>query len=193
MASKKSTEKQGVSEKGQEIVDQLEQAFLAGLGALSNAQQAGNKAFDSLVEQGQNFRKQTEDRTEALIENVQDAIRDIGGDAQDRASGLLSHMRETPQLARLQNVFDDRVAEALERIGVASKQSIDEMNEKLDRVLASLEEAPAEKAAAPAKKKASKKKVSKKKVAKKKAAKKKVAKKKVAKKKVAKKAAASKD
>ena len=102
------------------------------------------------------FRHEAEDKTEEVIDNVQDAIRDMTDDAQSRASGLLSHMRETPQLQRLQTVFDHRVAEALERIGVASKQSLDELNDKLDRVLATLEagEAPARAAKKPRKKKA---------------------------------------
>ncbi len=201
MAKKKTAKKQTVSDdRGQDIVGQLEQAFVAGLGALSDAQKAGNKAFEKLVEQGQKFRRETEDKTEEVIDSVQDAIRDMTDDAQTRASGLLSHMRETQQLQRLQTVFDDRVADALERIGVASKQSLDELNDKLDRVLATLEdsEAPA-KAAKKTRKKAAKKKTAKKTAAKRKVAKKaaarkapakKAASKKAAKRKVAKKASA---
>jgi poly(hydroxyalkanoate) granule-associated protein len=196
MTTKKPAKKQTVTDdREQDIVGQLEQAFVAGLGALSDAQKVGNKAFEKLVEQGQKFRKETEDKTEELIDNVQDAIRDMSGDAQSRASGLLSHMRDTPQLQRLQTVFDDRVSEALERIGVASRQSLDEVNSKLDRVLANLEEVEAPKARKTAKKTQTRKKTAKKKVARKKVAKKKVAKKpaaKKAKKKVAKKTAARK-
>jgi poly(hydroxyalkanoate) granule-associated protein len=189
MTTKKPAKKQTVTDdREQDIVGQLEQAFVAGLGALSDAQKVGNKAFEKLVEQGQKFRKETEDKTEELIDNVQDAIRDMSGDAQSRASGLLSHMRDTPQLQRLQTVFDDRVSEALERIGVASRQSLDEVNSKLDRVLANLEEVEAPKARKTAKKTQTRKKTAKKKVARKKVAKKKVAKRKVAKKPAAKKA-----
>ena len=190
MATKKTAKKQAVSsDRSQDIVGQLEQAFVAGLGALSDAQKAGNKAFEKLVEQGQKFRHEAEDKTEEVIDSVQDAIRDMTGDAQSRASGLLSHMREPPQLQRLQTVFDDRVAEALERIGVASKQSLDEVNDKLDRVLATLE---GSKAPAGAARKSRKKTATKKKVAKKSAAKRKTAKKTAAKKTPAKKTAARK-
>lgn len=193
MATKKTAKKQTVSsDRSQDIVGQLEQAFVAGLGALSDAQKAGNKAFEKLVEQGQKFRHDAEDKTEEVIDSVQDAIRDMTGDAQSRASGLLSHMRETPQLQRLQTVFDDRVAEALERIGVASKQSLDELNDKLDRVLTTLEggKAPAKGARKPRKKAA--KKVAKKSATKRKTAKKAAAKKRPARKTAAKKAASRK-
>ncbi len=171
---------------------QLEQAFLAGLGALSNAKDVGNKAFDTLVDQGLTYRKKATKKTEALIDNVQDAIRDMTDDAQSRASGLMGQMRETPQLAKLQTVFDARVADALGRIGVASKHDIDEINKKLDAVLKSLS-AEKKAAKAPAKRKTTAKKASKKKVAKKPAAKKKAAsKKKAAVKKVSKKKVAAK-
>lgn len=137
--TKKTTSKRRTSTPArQDIGGQLEQAFLAGLGALSNAKDAGNKAFDTLVDQGISFRKKTTKKTEALIDNVQDAIRDMTDDAQSRATGLMGQMRETPQLAKLQSVFDERVADALDRIGVASKHDVDDINKKLDAVLATL-------------------------------------------------------
>ncbi len=199
MTNKKSTSKHDVRvDRGKEVAGQLEQAFLAGLGALSNAGKMGEKAFENLVEQGQNFRKEATDRTEALIGNVQGAIREMTGDAQSRAEGLLSHMRETPQMTKLQSVFDERVADALDRIGVASRQSVDELNAKLDEVLSVLEgkKAAARKAKAPARKAAAKKASARKAPAKKasarKAAKKKPAKKKASRKKAASKKASSK-
>ncbi len=63
------------------IADQLEHAFLPGLGALSTAQKLGSKTFDSLVEQGEAFRDRTTDSTEELIEQVQDAIRGMADEA----------------------------------------------------------------------------------------------------------------
>ncbi len=47
MAGKKGTTKRKVSDKN--VAEQLEHAFLAGLGALSNAQKAGEKTFDSTI------------------------------------------------------------------------------------------------------------------------------------------------
>lgn len=166
-----STKKTSTTQTPKDVATQLEQAFLAGLGALAKSQEAGGEAFKNLINQGKSFRKEATAKTESLIGEVQDAIREMSSDAQDRASGLLEQMRETPQMEKIQDVFDARVGQALERIGVASKQSIDDVNHKLDRVLAAME-----------KEKAAKKKAAKKKAAKKKAAKRKVARKKVAKK-----------
>lgn len=153
--------------KPDDLAGQLEHAFLAGLGALANTQKVGSKAFEALVQQGESFRKGATNKTEALIDDVQAAIRGMAHEAQTKATGLLDQMRETPQMERLQSIFDSRVDSALGRIGVASKHDIDELNAKLDKLLkATGKPKPA------TKKKASKKKATKKKVVKKKVSKK---------------------
>ncbi len=175
MATRKYTKKQKPSDKN--IAEQLEDAFLAGLGALSNAQKAGEKTFDSLVKQGEQFRKKTTKRTESLIDNVQDAIREMSDDAQSRATGLLDQVRDKSNLRKLQSAFDTRVADAMDRLNVPSKNDMDKINRKLNKIVRMLDEKPkkaAVKKARPAKKvarkapakKASRKRVSKKKVSK---------------------------
>lgn len=178
MAGRKYTKKQKPSDKN--IAEQLEDAFLAGLGALSNAQKAGEKTFESLVKQGEQFRKKTTKRTESLIDNVQDAIRDMSDDAQSRATGLLDQVRDKSNLRKLQGAFDTRVADAMDRLNVPSKNDMDKINRKLNKIVRLLDEKPKKatrkvvKKARPAKKvarkapakKASKKRVSKKKVSK---------------------------
>jgi poly(hydroxyalkanoate) granule-associated protein len=161
MAAKKRTTKRKVNvKKGAEITEQLEQAFLAGIGALSNAQKAGEKTFDSLVKQGEAFRKKTTKKTEALIDDVQEAIRDMSGDAQSKATGLLDQMRDKSNLRKLQGAFDDRVADAMDRLNVPSKNDIDKINTKLNKILRAVESKPkakAKKAAKVTKRKTAKK------------------------------------
>lgn len=151
-----------------DIAGQLEHAFLAGLGALSNAQEVGAKTFDSLVKQGEAFRKEATDKTETLIDDVQDAIREMAGDAQSRATGLLDQMRDASQLEKLNSVFDTRVAATMDRLGVPSKNDIDTLNSKLDRLLSAVE---GPRAAKGSKAKTTKKRKTKKKAAKKRATK----------------------
>ena len=167
MAAKKTTRKQQDSEtRVGEIADQLEHAFLAGLGALSDAQKKGAKRFDSLVKEGEKFRKKATSRTEALIDDVQDAIRDMAGDAQSRATGLLDQVRDKSQLSKLQSAFDTRVADTMDRLNVPSKNDVDAINKKLNKIIRLLDEQgkPA------AKKKATRKRATKKPATRKKAA-----------------------
>ncbi|MGB5335373.1 MAG: phasin family protein [Woeseiaceae bacterium] len=140
MAGKKGTTKRKVSDKN--VAEQLEHAFLAGLGALSNAQKAGEKTFDSLVKQGEQFRKKTTKRTESLIDNVQDAIRDMSEDAQSKATGLLDQVRDKSNLSKLQSAFDTRVADAMDRLNVPSKNDIDKINRKLNKILKAIDKKP---------------------------------------------------
>jgi poly(hydroxyalkanoate) granule-associated protein len=168
MANKKSTRKQKDSDtRVGEIADQLEHAFLAGLGALSDAQKIGAERFDSLVKEGEKFRKKATSKSESLIDDVQDAIRDMAGDAQSRAEGLLDQVRDKSRLDKLQSAFDTRVADAMDRLNVPSKNDIDAINKKLNKIIRLLDDGgkPA------AKKKVTRKRATKKTAAKKKAAK----------------------
>ena len=86
MTDKKTTGKQKVSGLNPtELAANLEQAFMAGLGALSDPQKIGSSSFESLVERGEKFRKKATDRTEELLQDVQEAIRDMTEDAQSKA------------------------------------------------------------------------------------------------------------
>ena len=156
------------SEKFGEVAEQLEQAFMAGLGALSDAQKKGAERFESLVKEGEKFRKKATSKTETLIDEVQESIREMTDGAQSRATGLLDQVRDRSKLDKLQSAFDTRVADAMDRLNVPSKNDIDAINKKLNKIIRLLNEQgkPA------AKKKATRKRATKKPAAKKKAAKK---------------------
>ena len=141
MAGKKSTKKQSDTEvRMNELAEQLESAFVAGLGALSDARKEGAKRFDALVKEGEKFRKKTTSRTESLIDDVQDAIRDMADDAQSKASGLLDQVRDKSRLDKLQTAFDTRVADTMDRLNVPSKNDIDAINKKLNKIIRLLNE-----------------------------------------------------
>lgn len=160
MARKKSKSKQRVSE----IAEQLDHVFLAGLGALSNAQKMGTETFDVLVKDGEKFRKETSKKTESLIDEVQGAIREMSDDAQEKAEGLLDRVRDRSKLVKLQSVFDKRVADAMDRLNVPSKNDIDKINKKLNKILRAIEskdeKAPKKKPAATKRTPAARKKTS---------------------------------
>ncbi|MDH3339408.1 MAG: phasin family protein [Gammaproteobacteria bacterium] len=164
MTATKSKSKQGVNKlRPADVADQLEHAFLAGLGALSDPQKIGSESFESLVKKGRSFQKKATARTEKLIDEVQEAIRDMTGDAQSKATGLLDQVRDASKLDKLNSAFDSRVAGAMSRLGVASKKDVAALNRKMDKVLKAVADA---KAPAKAKPKATAKRRTKKKVAK---------------------------
>lgn len=141
MVAKKRKAKQRDSEKMiDDIREQLEDTFLAGLGAFANAQEAGEKRFEKLVKEGEKFRKSTTKKTESLIDDVQDVIRKMTDDAQSKASDLLDQVRGGPRLDHLSDVFDKRIADAVDRLQMATKKDIDAINRKLNKIEKLLEE-----------------------------------------------------
>jgi poly(hydroxyalkanoate) granule-associated protein len=161
MAKKETKAKQRVSE----FTEQLDNVFLAGLGAFANAQKMGSETFESLVKDGEKFRKEASKKTEKLIDEVQDSVREMRGDAEEKAEGLLDRVRDRSKLTKLQSAFDKRVADAMDRMNVPSKNDIDKINRKLDKILKAIE--PKAKKPATRKKAAAKKAPAKKAAAKK--------------------------
>ena len=133
-AAKKETNEQN-SSKTEELTESLEKVFLAGLGALSTATDFGAKTFESLVDQGQAYRKAASAKTEKLIEEVQDAVKDVTEGAQERATGLIDQVRERSNVTSLNEVFDARVDSALRRLRVPTQGDIEALNEKLDKLI----------------------------------------------------------
>jgi poly(hydroxyalkanoate) granule-associated protein len=140
---------------------QLENVFLAGLGAMSNAQKMGSDTFETLVKDGEVFRKEASKKTESLIADVQSAIHEMSEDAQERAEGLLGKVRDRSKISKVQSAFDKRVADTMDRLNVPSKNDIDKINKKLNKILRVLEDqgkpAPAKKKTAARRKTSAKK------------------------------------
>ncbi len=139
MSANKASDKKKASTASAEIADHLENVFLAGLGALSTASEIGAKTFESLVNQGEEYRAKASKNTEQFIEEVQDAVREASENAQSKASGLLDQVRETSKVDRLQSVFDGRIDDAMRRLGVPTQKDVDALNANLDQLIEMVE------------------------------------------------------
>lgn len=150
MVAKKGKVKQRDSENMfDEMRERVEEVFLAGLGAFSNAQMAGEKRFDMLVKEGEKFRKKTTKQTEDLIDDIQKGIREMRDDAQAKADDFLKQVRGKSSVESFNEVFDKRVAATMDRLHMPMKKDIDAINRKLTHIEKILKEKPVE-AAKPA-------------------------------------------
>jgi poly(hydroxyalkanoate) granule-associated protein len=107
----------------QGVLNSSHQIWLAGLGAFSRAQQEGSKLFETLVKQG----SQLQDRTKQVATETAAAAR---GAATARA-------KEMQQMAggtwdKLEQVFEDRVARALSKLGVYTQNDVSRLAERVD-------------------------------------------------------------
>jgi poly(hydroxyalkanoate) granule-associated protein len=105
------------------IKDSAQQIWLAGLGAFSKAQEEGGKAFDSLVKEGLSIQRKTQAVAEERISVATNRVSNMATDISSKAAG---------QWDKLENIFEDRVAKALNKLGVPSARDIESLMERID-------------------------------------------------------------
>jgi len=141
------------------IKDSAQQIWLAGLGAFSKAQEEGGKVFDTLVKEGLSIQRKTQSVAEERINEATSRMSDMANGISTKAAG---------QWDKLENIFEERVAKALNKLGVPSAKDVDALIARIDELnrhvqqLSGKGKAPAKAAAkapakaAPAKKAAAK-------------------------------------
>ncbi|MDB5731557.1 MAG: poly(hydroxyalkanoate) granule-associated protein [Variovorax sp.] len=117
-------------EPAQNIKDSAHQIWLAGLGAFAKAQQEGAKAFESLVKDGLGMQKKTQAAAEETLAQAQNRMAGIASEFGTRAAG---------QWGKLENIFEDRVARALEKLGMPSAAEMAALRTRIDELNARIE------------------------------------------------------
>jgi len=107
--------------------------WLAGLGAYTKVGQEGSEYFQELVAAGQTVEKKGK---KAVSEKLLAANAEID-DAATQVSSFKG--RVGVQLDKVEKAFDNRVASALNRIGIPSKHDVEALSAKLDELTALLE------------------------------------------------------
>lgn len=105
------------------IKDSTQQIWLAGLGAFCKAQAEGGKAFDTLVQEGMLIQRKTQALAEERISQASERVSGMASDISSKASG---------QWDKLENIFEDRVAKALNKLGVPSARDVEALLERID-------------------------------------------------------------
>ena len=121
------------------VKDSAQQIWQAGLGAFNKAQAEGSKAFEALVKEGVSLQRKTQSAAEEKISEATSKMSSMANDITSKASG---------QWDKLENIFEDRVAKVLNKLGVSSAMEvnaliarIDELNKSVKK-LSAKEEAP---------------------------------------------------
>jgi len=131
------------------VKEQAQQIWLAGLGAFAKAQEDGTKAFEKLVSDGITMqRKVSATAEEKLAEATQKAT---------QAAHTLSE-RATGQWGKLEGIFEERVSKAMQSLGLPSAAEMKELHDRVAALEAQLAAKP-KAAAKPAAKKAPAKKI----------------------------------
>ncbi|MDN6882175.1 phasin family protein [Variovorax sp. CAN2819] len=137
------------------IKDSAQQIWLAGLGAFAKMQQEGSKAFEALVKDGAGMQKKTQQAAEETLAQAQQRMAGFASEFGTKAAG---------QWGKLENIFEERVARAMEKLGAPSAADMAALQARVEALEDQLKKAQqgtataarkttARKAAAPAAKK----------------------------------------
>jgi poly(hydroxyalkanoate) granule-associated protein len=111
------------------IMDSAQQIWMAGMGAFNRAQAEGTKMFEALVSEGMTLEKRTRNIASGRVDAVRDAVESRVGQVKERANDTWD---------RLEKVFEDRVQGSLVRLGVPSRDDLQALIARVDRLNAEL-------------------------------------------------------
>lgn len=124
---KQDSEQENATQLSRKIKDSARQIWLAGLGAYTKAEEDAGRFFEKLVKEGEEIEMKTRDVVEKQIKAVEDTV--VG--VKSKASGTWD---------KLENVFDQRVSQALHRLNIPTKAEFDALSEKVEELTRALEE-----------------------------------------------------
>lgn len=107
------------------VRDSATQIWLAGLGAFAKAQEEGGKVFEALVKEGLDLQRKTHG---AAGERISEAT----GKVAAMASGFSS--RAAGQWDKLENLFEERVARSMHRLGAPSAKDYADLVARIERI-----------------------------------------------------------
>ena len=99
------------------------QIWQAGLGALTRAQAEGSKAVESLVKESMSIQRKTAAAAEGKISEATNKMSTMATDITSKATG---------QWDKLENIFEERVAKALNKLGVPSAKDVNALIARID-------------------------------------------------------------
>ena len=118
----------------QNVRDFARQIWLAGLGAFARAQDEGSKFFETLVQEGQAVDARMKKTADETIEPMKSGV--------ETMKGKVEEMREraTGAWNKLEEVFQSRVARALHRLGVPTREDIQQLFQQVDLLSKNIQE-----------------------------------------------------
>ena len=122
------TKKQSDKDFKEEIKQNAEKVWLAGLGALATAEEEGGKLFRGLMKKGESYEKKglaQFDKLKAKVEGVAETAKDRAGEAWGRVEDKVEDVEDK---------LDDRVAVVLRKLGVPSKNEISTLTRRVEEL-----------------------------------------------------------
>ena len=107
------------------VKDSAQQIWQAGLGAITRAQAEGTKAVESLVKESISIQRKTQAAAEEKINEATHKMSSMATDISSKASG---------QWDKLENIFEERVAKAMAKLGVPSAKDVEALSARIEEL-----------------------------------------------------------
>lgn len=107
------------------VKDSAQQIWLAGLGAFAKAQEEGSKVFEALVKDGIGMQTKSQAMAEEKLAEAASKMTSMAQGISERATG---------QWDKLENIFEDRVAKALKKLGVPSARDVEVLTARIEEL-----------------------------------------------------------
>nr|WP_315426768.1 phasin family protein [uncultured Albidiferax sp.] len=107
------------------VKDSAQQIWLAGLGAFAKAQEEGSKVFEALVKDGIGMQTKSQAMAEEKLAEAANKMSSMAQGISERATG---------QWDKLENIFEDRVAKALKKLGVPSARDVEVLTARIEEL-----------------------------------------------------------
>ena len=107
------------------VKDSAQQIWAAGLAAFTKAQNEGGKVYETLVKEGMSLQKKTQTIAEQKFGAVATKMTGMAGEVGAKAG---------QQWDKLESIFEERVAKALNRLGVPSRKDVDALIKRIDEL-----------------------------------------------------------
>jgi poly(hydroxyalkanoate) granule-associated protein len=112
------------------VKESAQQIWLAGLGAFAKAQEEGTKVFETLVKEGGSIQMRTRAVAEEKLGEVTGKVTKVAGEVSKQA---------TQSWDKLEQVFEQRVERALNRLGVPTSKEIQALIARVEELNASVQ------------------------------------------------------
>lgn len=109
-----------------DVKESAHKVWLAGLGAVSVAEEKGSEFFKRLVKRGEKYEERRKEQVEKVVDRVKDGVEDVREEVETRWS-------------KLGDSFDRKVAQAVERLGVPTREEIHKLTVRVEDLTAQLD------------------------------------------------------
>ncbi len=115
------------SQLAQSVKESAQQIWLAGMGAFAKAQEGRFKVFEALIKEGTSLQRKTQGLAEERISAVTGKMTAMADGMSNKAGAHWD---------KLETIFEERVAKALNKMGVPSRKDIDALIKRIDELSA---------------------------------------------------------